>query len=316
MTEHKLEELIQKYADGTATEAEVRQLMDWYDSSPVEAVPWLTTNPNEQQQLYDRMLHRLQKEVAPQRSKLIHFSWMKVAAVFIVVIGIAFLALRLLNTSESFVAVANPSGKIQLVQLPDGSKVWLNAASTLKYAKEFKNNRQLQLQGEAYFDVTPDADHPFSIEAGGVETTVLGTAFNIKAYEEDELTEISVVKGRVGVANDSKQLAVLTPQMQLKFERASQKANTIKVDTSSIIAWRKGQLLFDDQTFFDIAETLERWYGIKIKLSNPAIGNCRYYMGFDNNTPLEKLLSTMAEITEMKYVINKNTITISGRPCL
>jgi transmembrane sensor len=316
MTEEQLSKLIQKYAEGVASEEEVRQLMNWYQASYVEEVHWLSANPQEKQDTHDRILQRLYRQIAP--APIFRLSWINKAAIFILVTGAAFLLLYYFNSfSGSYITVANPAGKIQLVKLPDNSQVWLNASSTLQYEENFKKDRRLKLNGEAYFEVTHDATHPFMVDAGGVQTTVLGTSFSVKAYDSDKTTNVSVISGRVKVENDKKELAVLTPEMQLSFDRQQQKWKTTKIDTSSITAWRRGKLIFDGASFFEIANTLEIWYGVEIVFDNAAIGNCRYYMSFDSDTPIQKLLTTMAEITETSFVIDKNssTVTVTGENC-
>ena len=318
MTEQHLEELIQKYADSSASDEEIRELMDWYRKAPVADVPWQSSNAKEKEDLYHRMLQKLHRETRPGKIRMLHYSWLKVAAILLLIAGATFLAVHFSNSpSESYITVSNSFGKIQSVQLPDNSIVWLNAASTLRYAKDFNKYRELQLEGEAFFDVTHDAKHPFRVKTGGVKTTVLGTSFNIEAYSEDRQATISVITGRVRVNNDAKELAVLTPAGQLRYDKQNRVATTSSVDTMSVVAWKKGKLQFEGEAFAAIAKSLERWYGIKIKFVNPGLRNCRYYMSFDNDTPLEKLLAGMAELTEMQYAIDQNnsTVTLSGKEC-
>ena len=318
MTEEYIAELIQKYAEGTASEKEVQTLTEWYRAAPIGEVPWQLTNAGEKQDLRDRMLQRLFHEIQPRRSKIFRLSFLKVAAVFLVIVGATFISFLLWKpSSNTYITVANSFGKTQLVPLPDGSTVWLNASATLRYIKNFKTKREVELEGEAFFEVMPDAAHPFSIDAGGVETTVLGTKFNIKAYQEDKHTTVSVVSGSVQVQHKGKALAVLKPAEQLLYNKENQTAQSAAVDTASVAAWRKGKLQFEGQSFSAIASALERWYGVKILFANEGMQHCRYYMSFDSKMPFEKLLTTMAGLTDMQYVFNNNksTVTLSGKEC-
>ncbi|MCU7550680.1 FecR domain-containing protein [Chitinophagaceae bacterium LB-8] len=318
MTEQYIEELIQKYADGTATEEEILKLMKWYHAAPIGDVLWHTTDPGEQQHVYNRMLRRLKKAISPGRAKVLNLSWAKVAAILVVFIGAAMMVLRFTNSfSSSYITVTNPPGKIKMVRLPDSSSVWLNASSTLSYVPSFKNKRALKLDGEAYFEVTHDPEHPFKVDAGGVQTTVLGTSFNIKAYAASNTTDISVVTGKVKVTNKAKDLAVLTPSMLLEYNRKDQTVHTRTINTNSVISWQKGILQFEGQTLAEIASTLERWYGVTIIFASPGMRNCRYYMGLENTISLDKLLATMSELTEMQYAFSsdRKTITLSGKEC-
>src|SRR5688572_23808083 len=158
MTESNLEELIQKYADGTASEEEIRQLRNWYRTS-IDKIEWPSKVISEKQKVHHRMLDRLKKEIAPTHRRVISFAWSKVAALLILLLGVAALVTYLKPFSPSYISIANPSGKIKLVQLPDNSKLWLNASSKIRYAKLFKQTRVVELDGEAYFQVTHDPEH-------------------------------------------------------------------------------------------------------------------------------------------------------------
>ena len=316
MTEQKVEELIQKYGDGTASDDELQELMQWYRNSLGE-VQWVISGPSEKQEVYNRMLSRMQKEIRAAKSPVVSFPWSKVAAVFVLLLGIAALLVYYKPFSPAYLTVNNPSGKIRLIRLPDGSTVSLNANSTLQYAKDFERNRSLELKGEGYFNVTHDPSHPFMVKAGDLQTTVLGTSFNIKAYPSLVNTTISLVTGRVRVTHESKELGLLLPSKQLTYDRLKQTAIVAIIDTSKVTSWTKGKLQFEGEKFSEIAAALENWYGVKIVLSNPGIASCRYYMTFDNTIALDELLATMSAITEMQYSVNKNTntITFSGTEC-
>jgi transmembrane sensor len=136
MTEKQVEELIQRYAEGIASDEEKRQLDDWYRFSSMSEVEWLSANPKEEEQVYHRMLQRMKKEIAARRTNVFQFPMLKVAALFLLVIGGGLLVLWYKNAySHYYITLTNPSGKIQVVNLPDGSQAWLNAASTLRYRK-------------------------------------------------------------------------------------------------------------------------------------------------------------------------------------
>ena len=119
------------------------------------------------------------------------------------------------------------------------------------------------------------------------------------------------------MADSIKGIAVLRPSTQLFYHRKDNLAQTLQVDTGSVQAWRKGKLQFQGESFADIASALENWYGVKIIFSDATMRSCRYYMSFDNTLPLEKLLPTMAETVDTKYVFDESegTITLSGKGC-
>ncbi len=317
MTEQYIEELISKYANGSATREEVETLMNWYRSSDIGDVQWMTQIPGEKHELHERMLLRLRNHVSP-RKKIYRLALVRIAAMLVIISGIGIIIfLSRKSPGAEYETIQNPPGKIQLVTLPDSSRVWLNAATTLRYEKDFSKHRRIILDGEAYFEVTHDVNNPFHVQAGEIETIVLGTSFLVKSYARDTATAVDLITGSVKVMKGSSDLALLTPSQQLIFDKKRLSAQVTFFDTVSTAAWRQGKLLFDDQPLYEIANTLERWYGIKIRFNNPAMKECRYYMSFDNTLPLDMLLSRVNEITEAKFTLDKNMniVTVTGDAC-
>ena len=317
MTEQYIEELIRKYAQGTATAEEVQQLTDWYSSSPIGEVQWPSVGISEKEVVSRRILTRLQNAINPTPA-VIRFQWYKIAAVLFVFFGVATILIFLLKPSNvSFITVTNPSGKIQLVTLPDSSKVWLNASTILRYAASFRNDRQVRLEGEAYFEVAHDAGHPFVIVAGDLNATVLGTSFNIKAFTADASTKISVISGRVKVTENSKEIGILSASDELKFDRKTRTRTINRIDTNHVLAWKNGKLKFNGESFAEMAVVIEGWYGIQMKFADASIARCRYYLSVDNTVSIDSLLSIIEELAGIRYVFNKDKtiVTISGQGC-
>src|SRR5688572_26161999 len=135
--------------------------MDWYRIAPVEEVVWPADHAKEKDVVYQRMLKRLQDSLAIKRSRLYWLTPLRAAAMIAAVLISLALFYGWPASPIKYTAITNNSGQIRHVRLPDKSNVWLNAATTLRYADAFNEHRQLQLDGEAYFDVTHDPDHPF-----------------------------------------------------------------------------------------------------------------------------------------------------------
>ena len=315
MTEQHLEALVQKYADGTATPDEVNQLMDWYHVATVEEVTWSSVDTNEKVNLYWRILHRIQDTMSVKRARLFWLTPLRAAAVLLIIIGATALFYLWPAAPITYSTITNPSGQTRQVHLPDGSNVWLNAATTLRFANTFKEHRRLQLHGEAYFDVTHDPNHPFTVETGGIRITVMGTRFNVSAYGLANRTTVALLEGKVQVVDAEKQLAVLKPATQLEWEPSTEKTTINNIDTSAVVAWKAGRLVFQGQPLSEIAQTLERWYNIRIRFFNPGSGRCRYYLNFDSAMPLKELLALLSEVTKMQYSFDKQTVIISGKDC-
>jgi transmembrane sensor len=321
MNEQYIEALVQKYAEGTATNEEVQQLMDWYHAASVEEVAWPTAHAKEKDDVYHRMLQHLQNSLPVKRGYLYWLTPLRAAAVLVIILGAATLFYLWPASPLTYSSFTNSSGQIRHMQLPDGSMVWLNAATTLRYANAFKQKRQLQLDGEAYFEVKHDPEHPFIVESGGLHIRVLGTRFNIRSYSDADRTIVSLLQGKVSISAAEKELAVLEPGSQMEWDRSFKKAITNPIDTTVVVAWKKGQLQFQGQPLLEIVQTLERWYGVRFQFANSGLAQCRYYMSFDNTTSLRDLLALLTEITRMDFVVDKHsivdkqTIIISGTGC-
>jgi transmembrane sensor len=314
MTEEYLSQLISKYANGKASAEEIRQLMDWYRAAGVGDVSWPIADAKEKDQIHDRMLARLKEGTLEEKARVVRFSWIKAAAILVIIAGLSIVYFSR-NSSTSYITITNPLGKVQMIRLPDSSRVWLNASTTLQYNKSFKENRKIKLDGEAFFQVTHDPSHPFEVTAGSVTTSVLGTAFDIKAYPSETSTTVSVLNGRVQVAHGSKKLHILSASDKLVFDRQHLTAEFFSNSLAVQPGWTNGLLEFKGETFGQIAGTLERWYGVHLIFTDPALRDCRYYMSFDDKDTLEKLLSTISQLNGMQYSIDRNIITISGKRC-
>jgi len=215
------------------------------------------------------------------------------------------------------VTVYNPSGRILQVTLPDSSRVWLNAASSLRYAKAFARHRELYLVGEGYFDVAEDIAHPFTVHSGSLATTVLGTSFDVRSFGTELSTTVTVIRGKVQVDNAGKVLDQLTPARQLQWDHRTGESRSVTVDTSNVLAWQHGWFEFNRDPLNKIAGSLERWYNIKITFKDTAIGNCELYAKFDNRITLSQMLETISHVIDIKWTIDEKQriVTLSGKGC-
>jgi transmembrane sensor len=318
MNKDDLRDIITRYARGESSAEEERLLMQWYNNQPVEEVPWPGQDREERSGVYDRMHQRLMRSISPaRRGRVITMPFMRAAAMLLIFAGIISIILLMNPMAAEYITVKNPEQKVMFMQLPDSSRIWLNASGELKYAKDFIRNRRVQLNGEAYFEVKPDKEHPFVVDAGKLQTTVLGTSFNINAYLSDSMYSVAVISGLVQVKDDTKALARLTPSMKLEFNTVSNKAIVSSIHESSVLAWTKGKLQFEGETFRDIVRRLEKWYGYKIIYTEPAMATCRYYMTFSSALSPEELFQAMSEVTATTYKIDhdKHLITLSGGAC-
>jgi len=169
--------------------------------------------------------------------------------------------------------------------LPDGTKVWLNSASTIQFPSVFTGEtRTIELDGEAYFEVSANKQKPFIVESAALDVMALGTAFNLCAYSEDNKISTTLSKGKVQVTTHQgkKEQFFLKPDEQLNFERNTLKMSKTHVNVNNIIAWKDGKLIFDETPFHEVVRKLGRWFNTDIILEDKSIANYRYTATFTN----------------------------------
>ncbi|MCO4294738.1 FecR family protein [Solitalea sp. MAHUQ-68] len=166
--------------------------------------------------------------------------------------------------TESYNSIETPRGGQYQINLPDGSKVWLNAASSLKYPTVFKGTeRKVELTGEGYFEIAKDKTHPFKVITQNQQVEVLGTHFNIDAYNDNGNTKTTLLEGSVkaGLINSSDS-KTLKPGEQMIVNQ--QKISVIEVDTEEAIAWKNGYFMFNNESLETVMNKIARWYNIDI----------------------------------------------------
>ena len=209
-----------------------------------------------------------------------------------------------------------PYGKRFQLQLSDGTLVHLNSGTTLKYPVKFiaGENRQVFLDGEAFFDVAKDKKHPFIVNAENLNVRVLGTHFNVSNYPEDTVTDVVLVEGSVGMYNineefDADKNTVLKPGYKGSFNKENNMIFTKPVITDIYTSWINGGLTFRNMTFRNIITKLERRYNVTIVNKNEKLANEKFNASF-NDESIEKVMSYFNDIHGINYTIKNNQILI------
>lgn len=211
-------------------------------------------------------------------------------------------------------SVARDQNKI--IHLADGSKVWINASSKLEYPQEFKKGhpREVTLTGEAYFEIEHAEDWPFIVHTGDVQTKVLGTKFNIKAYPGMEDILVTVKSGKVMVSKENKTLATLLGNQELSIPMmASASVPEIKEkELKSKVAgsWTAGYLEYEDESIASVVADLERFYQLSIELRNPTLGDKVITLSVPKESDLSYVLEILTVLTESRFKIEDNNYII------
>lgn len=206
--------------------------------------------------------------------------------------------------------VSTPRGGQYQATLPDGSKVWLNAASSIKFPSKFSaTERKVEITGEVYFEIAKDAKRQFTVSGAGQEIVVLGTSFNINVYENEPIKKITLITGSIKITSNH-QTAILKPGQQADMSiQPNSKLRLSQVQTDEVLAWKNGLINFDGATFEEIMRQVERWYDIEIVYENNRIPNKALAGAMTRDVPLDGLLKNLGEIG-LRYKFNNRTLTI------
>jgi ferric-dicitrate binding protein FerR (iron transport regulator) len=232
------------------------------------------------------------------------------------------------GSEKKYSEISSPFGSKTKLVLPDSTVVWLNAGSKLTYNEHFGiTNRNTILIGEAFFDVKKSTV-PFTIRANNIQIKVLGTAFNVKAYPEDKTTETSLIRGRVEVTLDKRpgepiilkpneKLIVANEKLEAKTEVQKKDPKVVideltRINDTTIVetSWVHNELIFQDETFRDIANKMERWYGVTIEITDGEIAAERLSGTFTTET-IQEALTALQYSTKFHYSIKGKQVTIT-----
>jgi transmembrane sensor len=233
--------------------------------------------------------------------------------------------------------VSTKNGSKSKIELPDGTQVWLNVGSNIKYDENYgKENRELTLTGEAYFDVAHDEKKPFILHTRKMDVKVLGTIFNVKAYPGDDLTEAALIRGSIEVTFPGRPLEklILKPndKISISSKEINKKADTVRLaqadnnerpaimvssiqyePSDSIVietAWVNNKLIFRSKTFEELARDIERWFNVTVQVQDASILDKKFTGTFSNET-ITDALDALSLSYPLHYKFNRNTNTVT-----
>lgn len=332
MDENRIHLLLTKLAGNTIGEQEFEELMlllqqaesedavqPSFDKTWSELTPAAQLSPGEAQLLYEQIRENPRFSQTANIPVLKARRWLAYAAGVLVLIGAGLAAWVLLKPAGkpvlAYQEVQAPAGGRMRLVLEDSTEVWLNNGSKLRYPLAFTGDtRELFVEGEACFDVTRRDQQPFIVHSGDVAVKVLGTVFNIQAYQRAPLA-VTVVSGKVSVAAGNTPLGVLHPNEKLEYEPVSHRSEIVTVDAEDLLAWKKGELIMDNVTMEQAASIIGRWYNVQVKLGNDAIRNCRFSLSFLHGENIREVLKMICELNGCSWKMSGNTIVINGKGC-
>jgi len=245
------------------------------------------------------------------------------------------------NLQNEFTQVFIPRGQKGQITLHDGTKIWLNSNTILKYPDNFGNGqRKIILDGEAYLDVAKDPVHPFILETSTVTLKVLGTSFNVKCYSEENTVETTLIEGSLEILPGnsgirSKKKITLKPNEKAIFLKLNNSISIAELDkpghkddkinqrikkspisitqVESIISWKDNHLTFRDESFEEITKKMESWYDVEIRIEDEKLKKYRFTGKFIYNETIDQVMDVISRTTPLIYSLDKNMLTIKSK---
>lgn len=307
------QKLLYKYFKGTATMDEEKQILDWVDESPANRNAF-----QKERMLYDIALFTDEKKLKKEQKTvriLPVLRWSaRIAAVVVVALSCGFLFRDYqYNKVAQMQTVAVPAGQRAQITLADGTRVWLNAKSTLTYASNFgRTDRNILLEGEAFFEVAKNKDIPFYVNTEKNKVRVVGTSFNVCAYKDSKEFETTLVEGIVDIYAVGKEKPIARLQKNEFFADYDGKLKKTVLPSYDYLRWKEGLYCFDDSELSHILNRLELYYNVKITVKNKKLLSHRYTAKFKEQDGIEHILKVIQKDQNFKYYINeeKDQITI------
>lgn len=331
--EHSIRQTFLKYIQNKASQSEIEQVLsliqndkyakEW-EAAILEFQSGFETSSEELELPdQDRLYHKIKMRSAFKFRRQKQWQWIGYAAAVLIFCATAWWSLQP-------AAVTHEPAKLQVAQskkdkpaarkwvkLPDGTSVQINVNSHLAYPDTFegKINREVTLVGEAFFDVAHDSKHPFIIHTGKIKTTVLGTAFNISAYDNEKSVTVTVKRGKVLVQRALQTLAILTPDQQLSWRASEKTPSKITVNAQEAIDWAAHDLIMDDISLEKAADMIADRFKVKVVFKTEKVKDCRFTAAFLNRNDLSQVTEVISSITGANFEHKGNQLLIDGTGC-
>jgi transmembrane sensor len=328
-------ELIARYCIGDCTEEECAELLAWVELSEENKQyfatinnTWILSGINENLKDYNhkanefKYLQNIIKAIDSNRKqrrfselRKVNSNILKIAATLIIAIGLtAFISYLFWSKPDANVAfhvLKVPSGQQAQLTLPDGTKIWLNSKSQLTYPGTFGGNtREVVLDGEAYFQVSHNPNHPFIVKTSHLDVKVLGTSFNVTSYSDDDNISLALETGSISIIKSGKEAAKLKPDEVAVYSKSRNQIKESRAELGLYTSWLNGQFKFKNLSFGDISRRLGRNFNVTFVFDRDDIKLVKYNGSFYNYESLNEILKIMQTNSSFKYKIIKNKVFI------
>ncbi|MDR1666863.1 MAG: FecR domain-containing protein [Bacteroidales bacterium] len=331
MDNHTIDHLLHEYFEGRSGLEEQRRILLWLNRSEehrryyrecaeiwaLQHLPEISDDKGAV--LLDTLNRLIARGEKPRRSLWTVVG--RIAAIFVLGAAVGYATVWYGREAASgshdglYTETTVPKGSRSKIRMPDGTTVWLNAGSRLTCGTNFgKHNRTVLLDGEALFEVAPDSLHPFRIKTKEIDAVVLGTVLTVKAYDDDPMVEITLLKGKTSIEQPAEGKTVaLAPNQQAVYDKASRQVSLQPVDAAKYSGWVTGKIYFADEPFEILAKQLERSYDIPIGIRSEKLKKERFFGSFDRSKGIMHILKMIDIDHSFQWSLKNDTLIISDK---
>lgn len=326
---NQIQHIITAYLSGKATVEERCELEEWVKLSP-ENNRYFQETRNIWQVMHpafkpseidvDKARKNIFANIARTKRNIVHtllIYWQRMTAILAIPLLIACMYLFLdrkndLYDTIEYQEVKSPHGTFSEVRLPDGTNVWLNGGSSLKYPLVFKKGeRNVFLRGEGYFEVHSDKENPFIVKTEQITLRATGTAFNIEAYNTDSMTSVTMANGQVDIAFGNSSPVAITPGERASFNNLTRQCLITRTDPYKWCAWKDGLMIFRDDPLSYVFKRLGLTFNVDLELKDASLANAPYRATFEYES-LDEILRLLEMSAPIKFEHSKRTVNTNS----
>lgn len=327
----QIDKLITEFLSGTISAQDCKALEEWIEETPENkqyfgeirniwhiAHPAFNPDSIETQEVKKKFIQQISIPQPNIRHVALWVYWQRIAAVLLIplalITGYMFTRTPAISyVEESFQELTVPFGMVSQVDLPDGSKVWLNGGSSIKFPVNFrKGQRAISLTGEGYFEVEADKNNPFTVETPHSKIIATGTSFNINAHEKDTITAITLIKGVVDVELGQAPSIQMQPGDHLNYNNKKANYSIRQTDPYKWYAWKDGQMIFRDDSLMYVFKRLEQTFNVEFLVKDPGITDALYRASFEEES-LNEILRLLELTTPIQFVYLNREKDVNNR---
>ena len=261
----------------------------------------------------DQFWKKIRKQVQPQP---VYFTWLKYAAIVVLSLSIGSLLSHFSGLTEPdgpMASINSPRGQITTLTLFDGTTVWLNSETTIRYSSGFnKKQREVFIEGEAYFEVSHNDQLPFVVSLKDSKVKVHGTRFNVKAYPSDQFVETVLEEGKVEFIAKNRSV-FLKPNEKITFSPEENIIEKEQTNAEVASAWRKGKYYYSGEKLAAIIQQMQRWYDTEFIFNENELSDLTFTGVINRERSIEYNLKIIELTNKIKFELKNDTILISGK---